>query len=109
MIESDRISPHREPSSGSRTGGLEPPPDGNHAFTFVDRIGGAVVSKTEPEYTVKNIVAIIAAMLFAVAIAIYSFLGKSHRGSPAGMGLLFIILAVYLAMHAIRGIRSRRR
>jgi hypothetical protein len=67
------------------------------------------VSKTTPEYTTGNIVAIIAVMLFAVAMALYGFLGEPQRGTPAGIGILFTVLALYLGMHAIRGIRSRRR
>lgn len=65
--------------------------------------------KTTPEYTVGNIVAIIAVMLLAVAIALYSFLGEPQRGNPGVMGILFAVMALYLGMHAIRGIRSRRR
>ena len=67
------------------------------------------MSKGTPVYTVGNIIAIIAVMLVAVAIALHAFLGEPLRGTPVGIGTLFTIFALYLGMHVIKGIRSRRR
>jgi drug/metabolite transporter (DMT)-like permease len=64
---------------------------------------------TTSRYTVKNIVAVIVAMVFAVGMALYAFFGNPSRGTPGVMGVFFTVFAVVLGWIAIKAIRNRRR